>query len=294
MGADGQREQEQESENDEATVGWFELFYDLVVVAAIAVANDALLTDPSIQTARDAIIALTALSWVWLLTTLVNNAFPGNDLPRRGLMLLQMALIVVAVLTIDQSIAEAGVTVMLAYGGALLVIPLLIVSDAWVARANRPAAPRRWSVLAALTASPALCAVGAVVGGPHLVVFLALALLVSGLTVLGWLYPQWRNDDRLRLDHLRERLGLFVIIILGEGFAQLVGALNGLDSIPRAGTFALLFLVSFALWWIYFDGLVPSDPELRTVRWRLALLGHCLCVCACCLTRCNSSTPLLL
>lgn len=256
------------------TVGWFELFYDLVVVAAIAVSNDDFLTDPSAQTARDAIIAVVALSWVWLLTTLVNNVLPADDIIRRGLMLVQMALIVVAVLTIDQSIDVAGTRVMLAFGGALLVIPLMILADAWIHGVARAPASRQGPLLAALTVPPILCVVGALLGAPALVWLLALALLVSGVTVLWWQYGQWRDDDRLRLDHLRERLGLFVIIILGEGFAQLVAALNGLGAIPRSGTFALLFLVSFALWWIYFDGLTPSDSDLRTVRWRLSLLGH--------------------
>jgi low temperature requirement protein LtrA len=217
---------------------------------------------------------VVALSWVWLLTTLVNNILPANDIIRRGLMLVQMALIVVAVLTIDQSIDVAGATVMLAFGGALLVIPLLILADGWMHGVGREPDPRRGALLAALTVPPLLCGLGALLGAPALVWLLGLALVVSGLTVLWWQYGRWWNDDRLRLEHLRERLGLFVIIILGEGFAQLVAALHGLGTIPRSGTFALIFLVSFALWWIYFDGLTPSDDDLHTVRWRLSLLGH--------------------
>ncbi len=259
---------------EEATVGWFELFYDLVVVAAIAVANDAFLRDPSAHNARDAVIAMISLSWVWLLTTLFTNVFPGNDLIRRGLMLIQMGLIVVAVLTIDQSIDAAGTRVMLAYGGALAIIPLLIASDRWVVRSDRTPDPQHSRTLAALSVAPILCALGALVTGPYVAVFLALALLSSGITILVLLYRKWLDDERLRLDHLRERLGLFIIIILGEGFAQLVHALSGLDSIPRADVFALVFLVSFALWWIYFDGLVPSSTDLTRVHWRLALLGH--------------------
>lgn len=259
---------------EEATVGWFELFYDLVVVAAIAVANDAFLRDPSALNARDAVIAMIALSWVWLLTTLFNNVLPGNDLIRRGLMLIQMGLIVVAVLTIDQSVDAAGTRVMLAYGGALAIIPLLIASDRWIMKSERAPDPQLRRTLAALSVAPILCAFGALITGPYVALLLALALLTSGLTVLVLLYRVWLDDERLRLDHLRERLGLFIIIILGEGFAQLVHGLSGLDSIPRADVFALVFLVSFAIWWIYFDGLVPSGIDLTRVRWRLALLGH--------------------
>ena len=78
----------------------------------------------------------------------------------------------------------------------------------------------------------------------------------------------------LRVDHLRERLGLFVIIILGEGFAQMVHALHALGTVPRVGVFALTFLLSFALWWIYFDGTFSQRTDLAGVRWRLSLLAH--------------------
>jgi low temperature requirement protein LtrA len=259
---------------DEATVSWFELFYDLVVIAAITVANDAFLRDPSLHNARNAVVAIIALAWVWLLTTLFNNISPGNDLIRRVLMLIQMGLIVAAVLTIDRSIDTAGTQVLLAYAGTLAIIPLLIASNRWVTRSEPTPDPRRWTTVAALSVAPILCAAGALVTGPYVAALLGLALLSSGVTVLGPLYREWLHDERLRLDHLSERLGLFIIIILGEGFAQLVHSLSGLDSIPRADVFALVFLVSFALWWIYFDGLVPSGTDLAQVRWRFALLGH--------------------
>ena len=116
------------------TVSWFELFYDLVVVAAVSLTNDAFLDDPSTETAKAAVLGILALSWVWFLTTLFSNVFPGQDLVRRLFMLVQMAAVVVAALAIDTSGAGDYRRALIAYAVALGVVVLLILSD----RALRP------------------------------------------------------------------------------------------------------------------------------------------------------------
>ena len=84
------------------TVTWFELFYDLVVVAAVSLTNDVFLARPTAGTAITGAVCMTALAWVWFLTTLFNNLFPGQDILRRLLLVLQMGAIVVAGLAADQ------------------------------------------------------------------------------------------------------------------------------------------------------------------------------------------------
>jgi low temperature requirement protein LtrA len=256
------------------TVSWFELFYDLVVVAAVSLTNDAFLAHPSVGTGRAAVLGIIALSWVWFLTTLFNNIFPGQDLLRRFLMLVQMGLIIAAALAIDRVDEINTRTALLAYAGALLVVLLLVASDRLMARGRRVVARFRPATAVPLLLAIGLCTAGAFADPSASAWFLPPALVVTMVPVLGWQYPRWISDNRLRLDHLRERLGLFILIILGEGFAQLVTALHSLGTIPRAGVFALTFLVSFALWWIYFDGTFSERLELQGVRWRLSLLGH--------------------
>lgn len=256
------------------TVTWFELFYDLVVVAAVTLTNDAFLDEPSITTARAAVFGIVALSWIWFHTTLFNNMFPGQDLLRRLLLLGQMALIVTAGLAVDQLGGPDRRTAMLAYSGALLVLVVLMASTPLLAppRVSSPVAEIRAWVWA--LAGAVVCAVGAFVPVVEAGWFLAAALAITIVPTLTWQYRRWIGDARLRPDHLRERLGLFVLIILGEGFAQLVVALHGAGGIPRAGLYALTFLVSYALWWIYFDGTFSERLDLDRVHWRLSLLGH--------------------
>ena len=256
------------------TVSWFELFYDLVVVAAVSLTNDAFLAEPSADTARAAVLGIIALSWVWFLTALFNNMLPGQDLIRRILMVCQMALIITAALAIDRVNGVNMTLAILAYGGALLIVLLLIGSDRLIHRDRPGRGPLRMMTVIPIGVSVALCALGALTDYPLVTWLLVLALAVSMVPILGWQYRSWEGGDRLRLDHLRERLGLFILIILGEGFAQLVSALRELGGIPRSEVFVLTFLVSFALWWIYFDGTFSERLDLVHIRWRLSLLGH--------------------
>lgn len=251
------------------TVTWFELFYDLVVVAAVSLTNDVFLARPTAGTALTGAICMTALAWVWFLTTLFNNLFPGQDILRRLLLVLQMGAIVVAGLAADQDHGISNRAGLVAYGGALAIVAVLIISGA--RHAGSPA-PR--ATVLSLWIAAAICWAGGLDANLHSGYYLVAALVVSMVPILQRQYSQWRDHAQLRLDHLQERLGLFVLIILGEGFAQLVAALHAMGSIPRADLFALMFLMSFALWWIYFDGTFSRHTDLATVRWRLTLLAH--------------------
>ena len=251
------------------TVSWFELFYDLVVVAAVSLANDAFLTKPSAQTALVALLSTTALSWIWFMTTLVNNMFPGQDLLRRGLLLVQMAAIVVAGLSVDQETGLSNGNGLAACGVATAIVAVLMIRSGrdWPTRhLLRATAP--------VILSATLFLAGGVLDLEAAALVVVIALAASVIPIFASEYSRWQDRSALRLDHLRERLGLFVLIILGEGFAQLVHALDGVGSIPRGGIFVLTFLLAFALWWIYFDGTFSDRTDLGAVRWRLSLLGH--------------------
>jgi low temperature requirement protein LtrA len=251
------------------TVSWFELFYDLVVVAAVSLTNDVFLGHPSATTAFLAALSMTALAWVWFLTTLYNNMYPSPDLGRRALMVLQMGMIVIAGLAVDQEHGVSNMLGLAAYGCALLIVAALNLWGSWLARTSIS-----WVSVVPLLAAAAICFVGWFSAIANTRYFLMATLVISMVPILTRQYNRWRNGSRLRLDHLRERLGLFVLIVLGEGFAQLVTALHYLGAIPRANLFALLFLLAFAVWWIYFDGVFSQHTDLGVVRWRLTLLAH--------------------
>ena len=253
-----------------ATVGWFEMFYDLVVVAALGLCNEAFLSEPSIETALSAVVSVAALAWVWFLTALFTNLFPGEDLVRRLLILLQMGCIVVAALAVNQVNGLSNHTGLTAYGGALLVVGALFLQHR-----SKLANPRALhGGLLALAVSAAICFVGVLRPISEAGYFLTAALAVSMISVLGVQNHQAKVGGTLRSEHLQERRGIFIIIILGEGFAQLVHALDDLGTIPRMSAFSLTFLLAFALWWIYFDGTFSPREGHVIKRWRLSLLAH--------------------
>jgi low temperature requirement protein LtrA len=250
------------------TVSWFELFYDLVVVAAVSLTNDAYLGHPSAGNALLAMITMAALAWVWFLTTLYNNLFPSRDVGRRFLLVVQMAAIAIAGLAVDQVHGIDNRVGLVAYGSALLIVAVLNLVGSRVARVQTSLS------VAPILAAVVICYVGAIDSNLRSFWYLIAALLVSMVPILTRQYDRWRHGSRLRLDHLRERLGLFVLIVLGEGFAQLLSALHYLGSIPRSQMFPVVFVLAFAVWWIYFDGTFSMKTDLSSVRWRLTLLGH--------------------
>lgn len=255
------------------TVSWFELFYDLVVVAAVSLCNDAYLETPSWGTAVAALLSIAALSWVWLMTTVLNNIFPRDDLLRRLLLLAQMAFIVIAALAVDQHGLQNSVG-LASYGASMLVIGILVLRE----RGGLERARVIRAGLITLAVSSGICFVGALAFSGNAAIVLALALGVSVGSALTARLESPGSGTLLRVDHLRERRGLFILIILGEGFAELVHELHNQGSIPRGGVFVLTFLLSFALWWIYFDGTFSERLDRVLVHWRLSLLGHLLLI----------------
>ncbi len=255
------------------TVSWFELFYDLVVVAAVSLCNDAYLEHPTWGTAAAALLGIAALSWVWLMTTVFINVFPGDNLVRRLLLLTQMALIVLAALSIDREGLRNSIG-LAAYGGSIVIIGILVLLE----RNGIKRASAVRGGLIALCLTVAICFVGAFLATQYAGIVLALALAVSVGTALTARLDKPGVGALIRIDHLRERRGLFILIILGEGFAELVGELHNHGSIPRGGIFAVTFLLSFALWWIYFDGTFSERSDRVLTHWRLSLLGHLMLI----------------
>ena len=251
------------------TVSWFELFYDLVVVAAIGLCNDVFVDDPTPLSALVAVITMASLAWVWLLTTLTVNTYPEWDGVRRLLMVAQMALISVAGLSVSLEHGIEFSTGHLAAAAVLLITAGLLGWGAF--RAGEPA---MWGVIVPVLLAAAILVAAAI----HPFVpprwYLLAAVLVSAVPVLTTQFSRWRAQSRLRLEHLEERLGLFVIIVLGEGFVQLTAALHFLDSIPDGALYALMFVFAYALWWMYFAGTFSENVDPEQVRWRLTLLGH--------------------
>ena len=80
--------------------------------------------------------------------------------------------------------------------------------------------------------------------------------------------------DAIHVHHYSERWGLAIIIVIGEGFAQVIHSINGeqlegnnlqLTRLPRVvGTF-LAFTILIPFFWLYFDSMDPNTLASKSV-----------------------------
>jgi low temperature requirement protein LtrA len=130
---------------------------------------------------------------------------------------------------------------------------------------------------------------------PPLAYFLWVAGL--GVEIFPWFWArlgrrvarQALPGGQVAVGHLVERFGLFIIIVLGEGIAQIVVAIAsaGASTIAVATGLAGFVLIA-ALWWLYFDfGSAVAEAALsarRDEEFRLTIsifiIGHFLPVAA--------------
>ena len=106
--------------------------------------------------------------------------------------------------------------------------------------------------LVCIGVSAVLWAVSLTVPGPARYVLWAVAALVDAL---GPPLATLRSSKLpLHVEHLPERFGLFVILVLGEAVG---GAVRGVHDASWVGSAVLVgltgFVVTAALWWVYFD-----------------------------------------
>lgn len=270
------------SEQSKQSVSWFELFYDLVIVAAVAQAGKVFIKTPDWGTTALIVTALLVLFAIWLLVTVSHGLFPGDDPIRRIIVLAQMVFISVAAL----ALGKGGLPNWVGFVGAglaLLAVTALYVRHLSEAGALRIAVQQvalctalgAVFFIASAFASLWLTSEQAVYASPVLLLAGVAIVLVPVLTVV---LKRVVTAGTLDTHHLEERFGLFVIIVLGESFVGLLAALGVLGDIPSPVFFVLTFVVSFCIWSLYFNAVLPFGmPDgMAGLRWWIA--GHALLV----------------
>jgi low temperature requirement protein LtrA len=261
------------SESAERHASWLELFFDLVVVAAVAQLADRLRGDPSAADVGLCVVLYVAVWLVWTSFMLYANVSAART--RQQSMLVAMAGIAVMAAAIPEVTGSRSKAFVVAY-----VFTRLIGVRSWArtrqALTSWPAAQVSAGLgpwLASLWARPPvrywLWAFG-------LALELGQSMLVAGRSefVLKSMREQVRRrperrrprhagrsderdlevrEARLDLSLLDERLGLFVIIVLGEAVAQLITAAGHVDwTKALTGIAAASFVLLVGLWWLTF------------------------------------------
>ncbi|MFI8104504.1 low temperature requirement protein A [Streptomyces sp. NPDC086023] len=233
---------------DERHAGWLELFFDLVFVAFVAQLSHGLHGDPGWREFGVFFALYFPPWWMWANLTVSANLFQDDSARRRFAMLFAMLCLAVMAAAAPEADGDRAPAYALGYAGTRLVLLALW----WPA--TRFAPPRRiprWRPLSYCLASAVLWAASAAVPAPWIYAVwaaLLLAEMVLLLTARGVGIP-----GQVHTGHLVERVGLFVIIVLGESVLALITAADHTWT-AAAGLVAVLgFVLLAALWWSYFD-----------------------------------------
>ncbi|MFI8521078.1 low temperature requirement protein A [Streptomyces sp. NPDC085481] len=228
--------------------GWLELFFDLVFVAFVAQLSHGLHGDPGWHEFGVFFALYFPPWWMWANLTVSANLFEDDRARRRVAMLAAMLCLAVMAAAVPEADGDRGPAYALGYAGTRLVLLALW----WPAtRLPAPDTIPRWRPLTYCLLSGLLWAGSAAVPAPWRYPVWA-ALLLAEMVLL--LASRGQGvPGRLHTGHLVERVGLFVIIVLGE---SVLGLITSTDQTwtAAAGVVAVLgFVLLAALWWSYFD-----------------------------------------
>ncbi len=240
--------------DEERTVGFLELFYDLVFVVLVAQLGGALAASITWHGVRDYAITF-GLVWLgWINGSLYHELHGREDGRSRIYIFGQMFVLVALAAWAPDAAGAGGQAFALAY--ALLLAVLTV--QWWGVRRIDPDEYRAITgrYLAAMLASIAAIVVSAFVGSDAR---LGIWAAVAGLWVAGALarFGLTPTEDVAGIRVTRsfaERCSAFVIIVLGEVVAGVVAGMHDggrTSSTITAGLVALL--VAFGCWWNYFD-----------------------------------------
>jgi low temperature requirement protein LtrA len=227
---------------------WFELFYDLVFVVAVARLSGRYAAHYDLAGAMLFASAFVAMWWCWLGQTFHGTRF-DQDLPRQRVVGFAQ---IGAVALIGYGAADPLDGRGWAFGGGVAAFKLLLA----VAYLSE----RRW------VGAAGLIRVYATLYGVQAVLWLAGSMVPSArlacwgvavaLDLLSpWLVARHTAAVPPHPEHLPERFGLFTIILLGEGMASVVHALDHGDALHLSNALAAVCgaLLTFAVWVAYFD-----------------------------------------
>ena len=252
---------------------FLELFFDLVFVVVISQLAHRLAEHPDWPGVGWFVFLFYAVWSSWINGTLYHDLHGTNDVSVRVFTFTQMLAVAVMGAFIGDVPGAGSRGFALAYAANTFILVIL-----WFRTGLHDPHHRRGSLpySCAYLLAAVLFVVSAWVGEPARYWLWALALVIEvfGL-VIGlhlWTPPVNQQGDAAiaTTPSLIERLGLFVIIVLGE---VIVGAVDGMAQISPLERDEIVIgmlgvLVAIGMWWIYFDLVSHREPVSgRTQLW---------------------------
>jgi low temperature requirement protein LtrA len=233
-----------------------ELFFDLVFVVAVSIASvqlhHALTEGHVLDGLLTYAVVFFGIWWAWMNFTWFATSFDTDDWLYRVLTIVQMAGVLVFATGIEPAFTDAEYTLpILGY----VVMRLAMVAQ-WLRAARSHASVRRTAQVYAvgIAAVQVLWLLQLML--PEVPGMITLVLLIA-VEVAVPVIAQRRGTTPWHPHHITERYGLFTIILLGESLLAssnaIIEAVHDTDALgPLISIAALAFVVTAALWWIYF------------------------------------------
>ena len=226
-----------------------ELFFDLAFVLVLAELSGALREDPTLHGAAVFAGLFTTVWWSWLSSTVYANRFDHDDAVYRLLKLASMAAVIGLAATATEATGErAGL-----FAACSVLLRLVLLLQYLRVHRNVPEARSvTRPYIVATAAGAVLWAVSVVVPLPFTFVLWGLAIVVEVAVPL--VATRSATDVPLHLEHLPERFGLFVILVLGESVAAVAHGVHDAKWTAAAVAVGIAaFVLTAGLWWAHFD-----------------------------------------
>jgi low temperature requirement protein LtrA len=262
---------------EDRTVGFLELFYDLVYVVVVAQAAHHLAGHLSAQGILEFAVVFGLIWIAWLNGTLYLDLHGREDGRTRTYVFAQMALLVLLAVFTGDAAGESGTAFALVYLAYMLMLTWLWYT---VRRQDDP----RFMTLTAryqagmIVTSAAIAVSAFLPDDLRLAVWAAVTLgWVGGMLLMSFLAGSQDGMDfgATPTEALVERFGLFTIIVLGE---VVVGVVEGMSEVEidlvTMATGFLALVVGFGLWWIFFDFVGRRMPRSKAGPFTRWLMGH--------------------
>ena len=242
---------------DERSASRLELFFDLAYVLVVAELAVAFLEDLTWHGAR-VFAGLFVVIWLsWVGFTLYANRFDTDDVVFRIAKLVATLAIAGCAASATEATGSLAWAFAASYLAARITLLLLYL------RALRHVEEARGTIgvyLAALGLGAGLWVVSIALDSPWREAAWALAVLLDLAAPV--IATHYGSSLTLHLEHLPERFGLLVILVLGEIVGgAVIGVHDTKWAAPSLVVALLGFVVAAGLWWNYFDVGAASGAE---------------------------------
>ncbi|MDR6905773.1 low temperature requirement protein LtrA [Agromyces sp. 3263] len=252
-------------DRDPSRAHWMELFFDLIFVALVGQLAHGLHEEPTVANLLLFVALFASVWWSWVNLTFAVNIMPW--LTRRQLAFVMLAaMFALGAIAVAAPEATTERAWLFAAGNAALRIVLLAlwISQSWATGGTAS----RIRVLAYNGVTAAIWLASIWVPQPWNFLLWGAAIVIE-VVLLVTSSASWadRVIANLNVEHLAERFGLLVVIVLGESVLSIVAALDEAWTI-EAGLTAALGLAAIALlaWSFFMYGTEAMRDGLEALR----------------------------